>query len=191
MAHSPTVLIPIRCFGGMSRLGAVLTKNQRRDLSTELCARGVAAAQEAGLRVTVVSASEEIIAWTRMIGVDWAPDPGEGLSAAAASAVASMNEAPWIVMHADLPLVSSQAVRSIAEASLEGTVLVPSSDGGTNIIASKGPFAFDFGPDSFQRHLATVPNATVMPSPELSIDIDTPLQLSVFPEVLHASSLRS
>jgi 2-phospho-L-lactate guanylyltransferase (CobY/MobA/RfbA family) len=139
----------------------------------------------------VVSSSEEVISWTQMIGVESLPDPGEGLSAAAASVVASMNETPWIVMHADLPLVSSPALHTIVEASVQGTVLVPSSDGGTNAIASKGPFAFAFGPGSFQRHFATVPKAAVIPSPELSIDIDTPLQLSVFPEVLRASSLRS
>jgi 2-phospho-L-lactate guanylyltransferase (CobY/MobA/RfbA family) len=65
------------------------------------------------------------------------------------------------------------------------TVLVPSSDGGTNVIASRGWFPFAFGPNSFEHHFATVPTAAVMPSPELSIDIDTPVHLSVFPEVLH------
>jgi 2-phospho-L-lactate guanylyltransferase len=175
----------------MSRLRSVLTTARRADLSKELCARAVAAAQEAGLRVAIVSSSEAVMAWTQMIGVEWLPDPGEGLSAAAASAVASMNEAPWMVMHADLPLVSSRAVHAIAEASVKRTVLVPSSDGGTNVIASRGSFAFSFGPNSFERHFATVPTAAVMPGPELSIDIDTPLHLSVFPEVLRASSLRS
>jgi 2-phospho-L-lactate guanylyltransferase len=175
----------------MSRLSSVLTDDQRTDLSKELCTRAVAAAQGAGLRIVVLSSSEEVIAWTRTVGVERLPDPGEGLSAAAAFAVASMSEAPWIVMHADLPLVSSRAVHTIAKASVEGTVLVPSSDGGTNVIASEGSFAFSFGPDSFQRHFATAPTAAVMPSPELSIDIDTPLHLSVFPEVLRASSLRS
>jgi len=175
----------------MSRLSSVLTAAQRANLSKELCARAVAAAQDAGLRVAVVSSSEAVIALTQMIGVEWLPDPGQGLSAAVASAVASMNEAPWMVMHADLPLVNARAVHAIAEASVKRTVLVPSSDGGTNVIASRGSFAFAFGPDSFERHFAKVPTAVVMPSPELSIDIDTPLHLSVFPEVLHSSSLRS
>ena len=191
MVHLPTVIIPIRRFGGMSRLSPVLTADQRADLFRDLCTRAVTAAQGTDLRVVVVSSSKEVIAWAQMIGVEHLPDSGEGLSAAAASAVASMSGAPWIVMHADLPLVSSRAVHTIAEASSQGTVLVPSSDGGTNVIASGGPFAFSFGPDSFQRHFATVPTAAVMPSPELSIDIDTPLHLSVFPEVLRASSLRS
>lgn len=191
MAHSPTVIIPIRRFTGMSRLSSVLTLEQRQHLSNELGTRAVKAAQGAGLRVAVVSSSEDVIAWAQMIGVERLPDPGEGLSAAAASAVASINETPWIVMHADLPLVNSRAVRIIAGAAAQGSVLVPSSDGGTNVIASRGRFPFDFGPDSFQRHFANVPTATIMPSPELSIDIDTPLQLSVFPDVLRASSLRS
>lgn len=175
----------------MSRLSSALAPDQRADLSKELCARAVTAARGAGLRVVVVSSSKDVITWTQMIGVEWLRDPGEGLSAAATFAVAAMNEEPWMVMHADLPLVNSSAVHTVAEASGQGTVLVPSSDGGTNVIASRGLFAFAFGPDSFQRHFATVPDAAVMPSTELSIDIDTPLQLSAFPEVLRSSSLRS
>ena len=175
----------------MSRLSAILGPEERARLSIELCTRAISAAKGAGLRVSAISSSQEVIDWTSTVDIGCLPDPGDGLSTAVASAVATLGEAPWIVMHADLPLVSSQAVQTIADASTHSTVLVPSSDGGTNVIASSGPFAFAFGPGSFHRHFAAAPNAAVIPSVELSVDIDIPAHLAVFPEVLRASSLRS
>ena len=54
-----------------------------------------------------------------------------------------------------------------------GTVLVPSSDGGTTVLGSTGPFAFSYGPGSFHRHLALRPDATVRIDPALMVDVDT------------------
>jgi len=84
-----------------------------------------------------------------------------------------MRGAPWLVIHADLPLVTSDAIAAVADASQSTTVLVPSYDGGTTVIASRGTFPFSYGVGSFQRHYASAPNATIIVSPELSIDIDT------------------
>jgi len=76
-----------------------------------------------------------------------------------------------------------------AGAASNTTVLVPSQDGGTNLIASEGPFPFAYGPGSFHRHFASVPRATIISTAELSIDIDSPTQLAAFPELSRASSL--
>jgi 2-phospho-L-lactate guanylyltransferase len=188
VSHSPTVIIPIRDFNGMSRLSSSLSAHDRANLALELSTRAVSAAIGAALRVSVVSSSSEVMAWAATMAVECLPDPGEGLSVAADSAVAAMKGAPWMVVHADLPLVSPQGIQIVVDASVDRTVLVPSHDGGTNVVASRGLFPFAYGPESFHRHFASVPGAAVIPSAELSVDIDTPRQLSVFPEVLRASS---
>jgi 2-phospho-L-lactate guanylyltransferase len=173
----------------MSRLSAALDIEGRSKLARELCARAVNAALQADLDVVVVSSSRDVTDWAGTLGLHLFKDPQMGLSSAAASATASLDGSPWIVLHADLPLVSALGLRHIADLGSEGTVLVPSHDGGTNVIASVGTFPFAYGPDSFHRHFAAVPHATIISNRELSIDIDTPLQLSAFPELLDTSSL--
>jgi 2-phospho-L-lactate guanylyltransferase (CobY/MobA/RfbA family) len=108
---------------------------------------------------------------------------------AAASAVDRMGSSPWIVLHADLPLVTASSLDAVSLAARHNTVLVPSHDGGTNVIASVGPFSFSYGPGSFHRHLASNPQATILPSAELSIDIDGPAQLKAFPHLAEASTI--
>jgi 2-phospho-L-lactate guanylyltransferase len=183
------VIIPIRDFTGMSRLHLVLDARQRAGLVRELATVAVAAARNAHLRVVVVSAAPEIARWSATVGAESWTDPGGGLSACSRAATDRLDGSPWLVLHADLPLVDARALNTVAEASVSGTVLVPSHDGGTNVIASSGGFPFAYGPGSFHRHFAAVPDATIISSPELSIDIDTPLQLSSFPELLNASTL--
>lgn len=170
----------------MSRLASVLRPDQRRALSLSLASRAVNASREAGLDLSIVSASPDVRAWADRRGLVTYPDPGGGLSVACAAAVAHIGDAPWIVLHADLPLVSASALRRVAQAAAADTVLVPSLDGGTNVIASTGRFPFAYGPGSFHRHLARTPAATVLPSAALSIDIDTPAQYAVCPELAPA-----
>jgi 2-phospho-L-lactate guanylyltransferase len=187
--HTPTVIIPIRNFAGMSRLSAVLTTDERNMLALELATRAVTAAHAANLGAAVVSSSPNVVAWSATVGADSWPDSGEGLSAAAHGAVAALIGAPWIMLHADLPLVNAPTLKTVADASASGTVLVPSHDGGTNVIASSGAFPFAYGPGSFHRHFAAVPGAMIISNPSLSIDIDTSAQLSSFPELLNVSTL--
>ena len=189
MAASPTVLLPVRDFDGMSRLARVLDPYQRRALARKLCARAASAAHEAKLKLVVISSSGAVAGWADEQGSETWPDPGIGLSGAASAGVEQLGRHPWIVLHADLPLVTAGALRMIAEAASNATVLVPSQDGGTNLIASEGPFPFAYGPGSFHRHFAAVPNATIVSSAELSIDIDSPAQLAAFPKLVELPSV--
>lgn len=179
-----TVLIPVRDFSGMSRLETVLAPELRTALSRWLCKTAVSAAQTAGLDVIVVSSSPEVREWTHADGIETWPDPGTGLSAAMAEAVGRMGANPWIALHADLPLLTAAALTEVARQPGDRTVLVPSHDGGTNVIRSSGAFPFSYGPGSFHRHFAAAPNAVVISRPELSIDIDSPAQLAVFPKLI-------
>jgi len=189
VSPSPTVILPVRDFDGMSRLSGVLSPKRRAELSRALCAVAAAAAHNAELNIVVISSSPDVVNWADGHELAVWSDPGSGLSAAASTAVTRMGPDPWMVLHADLPLVTAAALRRVAETCEDAPVLVPSHDGGTNVIASRGPFPFSYGPGSFHRHFAAVPDALIVSTAELSIDIDSPAQLAAFPELAEPPSL--
>lgn len=159
----------------MTRLSPSLGAPQRRDLSIVLALRSVAAASDAGLRVTVLTADDAVSLWAADIGVSVARDRGDDLSEAVAHHVATLDLEPWLVLHADLPAVDGAAIKRVADASERAmTALAPSLDGGTNVIASAGPFPFAYGPGSFHRHLAARPTAEIVVDRRLALEVDTP-----------------
>ncbi len=183
------LLVPIRDFEGMTRLADSLDVAARTRLIRDLAVRVIRAGIDAGLDVMVVTSDRGVRTWADGLGLDVLEDPGQGLNSAASSATAG-TRGPWIVAHADLPLVDASALRRIAGLVEAGhTVLVPSLDGGTTIVASRGDFPFSYGPGSFHRHLAAVPAAVVVPSAVLSIDIDTSLQLAALGHTMNMPSL--
>lgn len=189
-AGPPTLITPIREFAGMTRLGAVLDGGARADLSLMLANRLITAAFEAGLPCLVVSGDRDVERWAVERGTATIRDPGDGLDAAVSTAVASVGGA-WIVAHGDLPFVTASALGSVAAMAARSTVLVPSVDGGTTIVAGRGEFPFSFGPSSFHRHLAANPSARVVTSSALSIDVDTPRHLLAVRDLERRSSLTS
>ena len=56
-------------------------------------------------------------------------------------------------------------------------VIVPSHDGGTNVIGGVGHFDYSYGPASYHRHLAVMHEPTVQVDPRLALDVDTVGQL--------------
>ncbi|MDJ0790306.1 MAG: NTP transferase domain-containing protein [Acidimicrobiia bacterium] len=166
------LVLPIRTFAGMTRLSAILGPEQRRKLAIKLGTRIVTAGRAAGLDVIVVTPDPGVGQWASDIGVRVAHDPGSGLDDACTATVAS-STGPWIVAHADLPLVTAQSLTTVNSALDSQPVLAPSRDGGTNVVAGRGAFPFAYGPGSFARHLSLVPDAAVIVRPELAIDLDT------------------
>jgi 2-phospho-L-lactate/phosphoenolpyruvate guanylyltransferase len=179
-------VVPIRGFHGMTRLAPVLSSQERSALARHLAELVVQATADAGLRTLVVTGSDDVWRWAVGRGLSVCDDPGSGLSAAAAAGVACGGDKPWMVVHADLPLVTSSAIAGAAEAAISSTVIVPSHDGGTTVICGYGRFHFSYGTGSFHRHLGANPRATVLVSRELSIDIDTPDHLVSFPALMRA-----
>jgi 2-phospho-L-lactate guanylyltransferase len=171
----------------MTRLADVLNADDRSRLSVTLASRLMSSLVAAGLETIVITADNEVASWAQEQGTDICGDPGEGLSAAAASGVGTVGDAPWIVVHADLPMVTPQTIATVAVTCLTSTVIAPSHDGGTAVIAGRGPFPFSFGVGSFQRHFASAPDATIIVSAELSIDIDTPRDLALIPELISST----
>jgi 2-phospho-L-lactate guanylyltransferase len=145
------------------------------------------AAAGTGAEVAVVTADADVAKWSAALGVSVILEPSApgGLDQAAASVARRALEIqlPWVIAHADLPLVESRDFEAVADALPEGgIVLVPSHDGGTNVLAGNvTTFEFAYGPGSFQRHLAaaaSLPHRIVV-RPNLALDLDTPDDLGV------------
>jgi 2-phospho-L-lactate guanylyltransferase len=187
MSH-PVALVPIRSFHGMTRLTNVLDPQQRSDLARRLASRVLEAVSAAGLQTIVITSSDDVASWAQGNMASVHEDPGAGLSEAVSSCISAIGSAPWLVVHADLPLVTPQAIVGVARASRSATALAPSYDGGTTVIAGRGTFPFSYGIGSFQRHYASTPDATIIVSPELSVDIDTKLGLDLVPDLLGETS---
>ncbi len=184
MPEATTAILPVRDFNGMTRLESVLTSAERAALIHELCERSAEAVLRTDLQAVVVSSSPDVLRWADSRGLGSLPDSGQGLSRSVQDTVASLGGSPWIVLHTDLPNVTPNSLTLIAELATRRPVLVPSHDGGTNVIASSGSFPFSYGRGSFHRHFAAVPEAAIVSNVNLSIDIDGPLQLAVFPDLV-------
>jgi 2-phospho-L-lactate guanylyltransferase len=180
----PVALVPIYSFTGMTRLSGDLDLEQRSQLSRSLASNVLATIEAAGMRAIVITSSTEVTAWAQQLTAGICEDPGTGLSGAARAGVSMVGTAPWLMIHADLALITPRAIEVVADTCESTTVIVPSYDGGTTVIASRGSFHFSYGIGSFQRHYASAPEATIISSPELSIDIDTPHGLEFIPELL-------
>ncbi len=173
----------------MTRLGDVLDSQQRQTLSANLAARSVAAVTEAGLNAIVLTGDAAVTKWAseRCTVV---PDDGGGLSIAVTSAVKRHALPDWLVLHADLPCITSNHIKQFSDAaSGGGAAIAPSLDGGTNVIAGTGPFAFTYGPGSFHANLARMPYAAISARWELSLEIDTPSQFAALAGLGLAPSL--
>jgi 2-phospho-L-lactate guanylyltransferase len=103
-------------------------------------------------------------------GADRVADPGLGLGAAVATALAEV-DGHTLVVNADLPAATPAALAELAAA---GLALVEARDGTTNALSLPDPsdFAPHYGPRSAERFRAHAPFATVR-LPELELDVDT------------------
>jgi len=178
----PAPLVPVKALAdAKGRLAAWLDPIERRLLTIAMLEDVVAALQAVpGLeRPAVISPDREI--WRRADAMGCrvveeepgAPDLNRSLALAAASLDAAGG---LLVVAADLPLASADAIGRVLEAAAGAlVVVVPSRDGaGTNVLAWRDPASFGprFGPGSASRHLA-VPGAVRRDEPDLALDVDT------------------
>jgi 2-phospho-L-lactate guanylyltransferase len=103
-------------------------------------------------------------------GARWVPDPGTGLGDAVTAALAGV-EGHVLVVNADLPVATPDAIRKLAAC---GLALVEAPDGTTNALSLPDPRVFEplYGPGSAARFRARAPFTTVQ-IPELEADVDT------------------
>jgi 2-phospho-L-lactate guanylyltransferase len=93
-----------------------------------------------------------------------------------------------LVLPADLPLISPQDVETLISKADQPPVVVIAPDrrrSGTNALLAIPPglIEYDFGPDSFQRHLDRAEQAGVRVEvcelPSLGLDVDIPEDLEI------------
>jgi 2-phospho-L-lactate guanylyltransferase len=118
-------------------------------------------------------------------------DPGGGLNAALAAAVARATDAGvsrLVIVAADLPRVTRADLEALAGLDAEEAAIAPDRAGsGTNALSLPLPaaraFRFQYGPDSFARHTADAARLglplRVIRTDTLGLDIDEPRDLSV------------
>ena len=160
----PAVVIPYR--GDAKRR---VSSHLRAAVAVAMLGDVVEAALEVG-HVHVVTDDPSVVP----AGADVVRDPGEGLGAAVAAALELVG-GHALVVNADLPAASPEALRRLATA---GLALVEARDGSTNALSLPDPSSFAplYGPASAQRFRAHAPFATVS-IPELEADVDSDADL--------------
>lgn len=149
-----------------------------------MAARVLGAVEEAGARPLVLAADRVVMDWAEQRGWEAIADREPSLNSAAAGAVesASRLDMSWMVVHADLPLLSPMDIAAAMTAiRSRGWVLAPSSDGGTSLIGGPGDaiLSFAYGEASFHRHLSRLRHhfPRVVYRPGFALDLDRPSDL--------------
>lgn len=173
--HDPTALIPVRLTpGAKSRLAGELGPSARVALMRRLFDGVVDALRDAGLRVIALSPTPietDVEVW---------PDSPGGLNACVDAAVSRLS-GPWLVVHADLPAITTADVARLL--SEPGDVVVARAcDGGTNALLLRSPMPTAFGPGSALAHARRARAAglrcRVIDLPGLALDVDGPQTLA-------------
>ena len=187
---NPLIAIPVKPFGvAKARLSPVLDASQRRRLGMSVAAHTVTTAVRTGVTTVVVTGDRGVARWANGLGVDVVADSGTGLDGAARAAVAHAGGVgrPWIILHADLPILQSRDLAEpLAAVSAGRPALAPSYNGGTTLVgAAADTFDFSYGPGSFHRHLhAAGEAAVVVTTPGLMLDLDDPRDLAAIQHTL-------
>ena len=156
----PVVVVPYRG-DSKRRLPAPI----RAAVAVAMLGDVVAAAREVG-RVVVVTDDAGVVP----AGVEVVADPAAGQGAAVVSGLAHV-DGHALIVNADLPLATPEAIERLAGA---GLALVEAADGTTNALSLPDPAVFAplYGPGSAVRFRAHAPFATVAIF-ELEADVDT------------------
>jgi len=173
------------------RLTSVLSVGERGELARAMLGDVLRALAAADLgRVWVVTRDPAAAAIARALGAEpLAEAENRGHTAAVALAqaeAARRGVRVFLTVPGDVPCVTADELRQLAEGVREGApVLVPSRSGlGTNGVALAPPdaMALTFGEPSFARHLETARQRGLTPRvltlPGLGLDVDAPEDLA-------------
>ncbi len=173
-----TALVPLKAAGARkTRLSPALSATERDRLAEAMFGHVAAALKHCTTIVrTVVLAEAPPPAWDG----DWVRDGGGGLNAELAAA-ARLLAGPVLAIHADLPELAKEDVRALLAAAGDGGAIAPDRWGhGTNALAlPRGSSAFHFGPESFVRHRAMLPEGTIVRRRGLERGVDLPEDLDL------------
>jgi 2-phospho-L-lactate guanylyltransferase len=175
-----------------SRLTTMLDPTERRDLALKMFAHVVETLKQQAViaEVLVISRDQDILQVATRLGARPLFDEAHDLNGALEQARNVAREAgagALLVAHGDLPLLVEADVLTMVQALADGNDLVLAPDAaeqGTNALGVMidAPFVFQFEGQSFPRHLAAAAwnelLVSVVRSPTLALDVDTPLSLA-------------
>ena len=180
-----------------SRLSSVLTRDEREILSQQMLINTLDLLREVKEieRTLVVSRDTKALSIARKHGArtvteNGAPELNNAL--ARATVVAQQYDISGVlVIPADLPLMRMDDVEKLISRATDPPVVVIAPDrhgSGTNALLSSPPglIAYDFGTDSFERHVARAKAAgvrlVVFENPSIGLDVDLPEDLEYLRE---------
>jgi 2-phospho-L-lactate guanylyltransferase len=185
-----TVVVPFRGTDPKQRLA--LGDEARRLLADAMLADVTGAAGALGEVLVVAPAGT-----SAPEGTTFVDDPRRGQGAAVLAglerAAARGLPAPYLVVNADLPCVTSRDLLALAGAVPDGGLAVaPAGDGTTNALALSSDDLFRpvYGPGSAERFAALAPSA-VVDAPNLADDVDTLDDLARLEQRLGAHTRRA
>lgn len=172
-----TAIVPLKAgCQRKSRLAARLGTAERVILSDHMAAHVLARLQASPLVGRIIMLSPMPVD-----AIEWRRDEGRGLNDELTAAAAYLGWKRLLVMHPDLPLLTTDDVDYLLTICGDGCALATDRHGsGTNALAlaMDRPFPFSFGEDSAVRHrLAAGGAIETVHRPGLSLDIDTPEDL--------------
>lgn len=184
MTEAFAILIPVnRLDRAKGRLASLLTAEERVALAQATFKTVMAASRGTGADLYVLTNDPRIRATEGVTVLDEdASRHGLNAQLEAATQRIGAPEGGLLILHADLPLASSETIEALLNAAppAPSVTLIRSTDGGTNAMLLRPPglFALAYGADSHALHTAAAQAAgfTVrnVESPTLALDLDTP-----------------
>ena len=179
-----TVLIPVnRLDRAKGRLADLLAPEERAELVRRSLGAVLAAVEGAGMEAVVLTSDEtveaEVPRGVQVLGED--PEL-RGLSAQIERAAEGLRVDELLILHADLPLVTAEALRDLLGQAppAPSATLVRPEDAGTNamLLRPPGRFPLAYGRGSGDLHEAAAREAGLAvrraDAPPLALDLDTP-----------------
>jgi 2-phospho-L-lactate guanylyltransferase len=180
-------IVPAKPFAeAKSRLGPALNLEERSAVARRLLQRTVEVLLTVdGLdRVLVVSRDPEALTLASGLGAEALAEKGDGLNSAltfASEHAVRQGAARILVLHSDLPMLTTPDVVNLLEAGKRAAVVIAHDrhQVGTNALLSPaGVFAYAFGQSSFSAHVELARAAGFEPGivarPGLAFDVDYP-----------------
>ena len=161
MKKSFLIGIPVRDFGNpMSRLSAVLSKDQRIELSKGLLLNLIDVFQDSDSDIYVVSNDIKVKEFCHKKNINVIETGEKGLNNEIKSFINEINKyKSWTIVHSDLPYLTKHFARTwISLCTSKDIVIAASKDNGTPIIGGSKFFNnFLYGENSFNKHINNLP----------------------------------
>ena len=176
--------VPVKSFSAAKkRLAAAIAPEARIALSQEMARRTCILLAGVGAKPLVLAADTEVARWAKALAMEVVLDQGSDLNQAAAAVVTIASGQPWLIVHADLPLLDTEVLATLVAAVADGgSAIAPSRDGGTPAIGASLT-AFDFSLRPVQLPPSSAPARSQLTrrcvvDPRLAIDLDDPSDLN-------------